>query len=167
MVRQIMGATGLLAIGLGAWLLAGVGDPLDVLVWLAGAVVLHDGLIAPLVLGCGLVVARGPARRVVRAALLVGGCLTVVALPVLLRPGTPANSSVLPLDYLVNWLVLLGITAGAAVAYAVVRRTGGPAPAMRRLRSIRWRGRDGVPPVRRHAPRESPPRRFLRGRRRP
>lgn len=166
MMRQIVGVAGLLMIALGGWLLSGVGDPTGAAVWLAGSVVLHDGLIAPLVLLAGLAVARGPAPRVVRAALVVGGCLTTVALPVLLRPGTPANSSVLPLDYLANWLILLGITAAAAVAYAVVRRTGGPAPAMRRIRSIRWRGHDGERPAPPPAPKGSP-RRFRRGRRRP
>jgi hypothetical protein len=93
--------------GVGASLLLDVRDLLGVLVWLGGALVLHDALIAPLVLLVGWVLVRGGVRGPVRGALLVGSALTAVALPVLLRPEKPANSSVLPLDYPRNWLLTL------------------------------------------------------------
>ncbi|MCP3820035.1 hypothetical protein NLX86_18640 [Streptomyces sp. A3M-1-3] len=121
-MRVFMGATGVLLMGVGAALLAGGGQLADVAVWLAGAVVLHDGVIAPLVLAAGLLLAGVPARGAVRAALVVAGCLTVVALPVLLRPGAPTNPSALPLDYVQNWLLVLGAVAVVTAALPLARR---------------------------------------------
>ncbi|WP_250302511.1 hypothetical protein [Streptomyces sp. A 4/2] len=143
--RWASGVLGVALMGVGVMLVVGTGDMGSVAVWLAGAIVLHDGLIAPLVLGAGLLWggtrARGPVRgpvrgrvrgsvrgRVrgpVRGAFTVAGCLTMVALPVLLRPGTPANSSVLPLDYVRGWLLSLGavvVVTGAVIGVRVLRR---------------------------------------------
>ncbi|GHE12597.1 hypothetical protein [Streptomyces alanosinicus] len=105
--RVLAGVAGLALMGVGASSLLDVPDLMDVLVWLGGALVLHDAFIAPLVLLAGLVLVRGGVRGPVRGALLVAGALTAVALPVLLRPGPRANSSVLPLDYPRNWLLTL------------------------------------------------------------
>ncbi|MEU1411719.1 hypothetical protein [Streptomyces sp. NPDC005731] len=128
--RLFLRAAGLALSVVGVYLLVDVRDLAGVLVWLGGAVALHDALIAPLVLLIGWVLVRGCARGPVRGALLVAGALTAVALPVLLRPGTPANSSVLPLDYLRNWLLaLVGVAAVAALmtaARAVRRKRGRP-----------------------------------------
>ncbi|NKQ23132.1 hypothetical protein [Streptomyces galbus] len=110
-LRVTTAAAGLALMGVGVSLLGDVRDPTGVLLWLGGAVVLHDALIAPLVLLVGLVVVRGGARGPVRGALLVAGALTAVALPVLLRPGRTANPSVLPLDYPRNWLIALAAVA--------------------------------------------------------
>ncbi|WP_438306536.1 hypothetical protein ACSHXN_40615 [Streptomyces sp. HUAS TT11] len=125
LARLLACAAGLVLSGVGVHLLLDVRDLAGVLVWLGGAVVLHDALIAPLVLLMGWVLVRGGVRGPVRGALLVAGALTAVALPVLLRPGKPANSSVLPLDYLRNWLLaLVGVVAVAVLVTAarVVRR---------------------------------------------
>ncbi|WP_426368168.1 hypothetical protein [Streptomyces sp. E-08] len=109
-------------IGIGAWHLAAQPDPYDALVWLAGALVLHDGVLAPLVLAVGLLVAAVPGRRVVRGALIVCGVLVLVTLPLLLRPGAPPNPSALPLPYARNLLVVLALVTAAAVALAVLPR---------------------------------------------
>ncbi|MEU7641313.1 MULTISPECIES: hypothetical protein [unclassified Streptomyces] len=119
--RMLTGVAGLALMGVGASLLLDVRDLTDVLVWLGGAVVLHDALIAPLVLLVGLVLVRGRARGPVRGALLVAGALTAVALPVLLRPGKPANSSVLPLDYPRNWLLTLVAVATVTALVSAAR----------------------------------------------
>ncbi|WP_405841205.1 hypothetical protein OG528_24125 [Streptomyces platensis] len=124
-MRALAGVAGLALMGVGASLLLDVREWTGVLLWLGGAVVLHDGLIAPLVLLAGLVLVRGGGRGgvcggvrgPVRGALTVAGALTLVALPVLLRPGPRANSSVLPLDYWGNWLVAVG---GVVMVTAVV-----------------------------------------------
>ncbi|MER7163335.1 hypothetical protein [Streptomyces lydicus] len=121
--RLLTGVAGLALMGVGASLLLDVPDLTGVLVWLGGAVVLHDALIAPLVLLIGLVLVRGGAREPVRGALLVAGALTAVALPVLLRPGKPANSSVLPLDYPRNWLLTLVAVATVTALVLAARRT--------------------------------------------
>ncbi|MFI1434503.1 hypothetical protein [Streptomyces lydicus] len=130
--RVLTGAAGLTLMGVGASLLWEVPDLTGVLIWLGGAVVLHDALIAPSVLLIGLVLVRGGARGPVRGALLVAGALTVVALPVLLRPGKPANSSVLPLDYPRNWLLTL---AAVATVTALVLAARGIRRGRRRPRS--------------------------------
>jgi hypothetical protein len=119
--RVLAGAAGVALMGVGASLLLDMRDLTGVLVWLGGAVVLHDVVIAPVVLLAGLVLVRGGARGPVRGALLVAGALTAVALPVLLRPGKPANSSVLPLDYPRNWLLALAAVAAVTTLLAAVR----------------------------------------------
>ncbi|WP_407284904.1 hypothetical protein [Streptomyces sp. BP-8] len=121
--RLLTGVAGLALMGVGASLLLDVPDLTGVLVWLGGAVVLHDAVIAPLVLLIGLVLVRGSARGPVRGALLVAGALTAVALPVLLRPGKPANSSVLPLDYPRNWLLTLVAVATVTALVLAARGT--------------------------------------------
>lgn len=73
-------------------------------------------------------------RRRARAgagALLVAGALTAVALPVLLRPGKPANSAVLSLGYLRNWLLALALVPVATVTALLMAVRG-----TRRIR--RW-----------------------------
>ncbi|MGW3158441.1 hypothetical protein [Streptomyces sp. NPDC001089] len=124
--RYLVGAAGVALLGEGASLLLDVRDLTDVLVWMGGAVVLHDALIAPLVLLAGLVLVRGGVRGPVRGALVVAGALTVVALPVLLRPGRPANSSVLPLDYprnlLIAWATVATVTVFVLAVRGVARR---------------------------------------------
>lgn len=123
-LRVTVGAMGVALMGVGALLLVEAGDVRDVLVWLAGAVVLHDAVVAPVVLLTGLLLVRGGARGPVRGGLLVAGALTAVALPVLLRPGRTANPSVLPLDYPRNWLIALGAVAAVTALWAVGRRFG-------------------------------------------
>ncbi|MFD1275739.1 hypothetical protein ACFQ51_41465 [Streptomyces kaempferi] len=117
--------------GEGVSLLLDVRDLTDVLVWLGGAVALHDAVIAPLVLLAGLVLVRGCVRGPVRGALVVAGALTVVALPVLLRPGRTANSSVLPLDYprnlLIAWVTVATVTALVLAVRGLARRRRPPA----------------------------------------
>lgn len=130
LTRALAGVAGLTLMGVGASLLLDVREVTGVLLWLGGAVVLHDGLIAPLVLLVGLVLVRGGAhggaRGPVRGALTVAGALTVVALPVLLRPGPRANSSVLPLDYWGNWLVaMVVVVMVTAVVVVGLRFRGG------------------------------------------
>lgn len=124
-MRHLVGGVGVAITGFGVWLLFGGGevrDPGDVMVWLAGAIVLHDGLIAPLVFAVGLLLAALPARRTLRTALMTAGALTLVALPPLLRPGTPKNPSVLPSDYVGNWLLTLGAVAAATAAWLLLSR---------------------------------------------
>ncbi|MCX4514316.1 hypothetical protein OHA27_29155 [Streptomyces sp. NBC_01619] len=126
-MRFAAGAAGVGLMGYGAWLLfgdGGVRDPWDVVIWLAGAVLLHDGLIAPAVLAVGLLLAALPARGVLRAALVVCGALTLIALPPLLRPGAPTNPTALPLDYLRNWLLTLAVVVALAAAALLLPRAG-------------------------------------------
>ncbi|MFI1101798.1 hypothetical protein [Streptomyces melanogenes] len=121
--RYAVGALGLVLMGLGVSLVWAQ-SPWDVAVWLVGSIVLHDGLIAPLVLlvGAGVALAGLGVRGPLRAALVTAGCLTAIALPVILRPGPYTNATVLPLDYVRNWLVLLGVVGFGAVLVVAVKR---------------------------------------------
>ncbi|MFD5424980.1 hypothetical protein [Streptomyces sp. NPDC127084] len=121
-LRYGLGGLGLVLIGVGAWRVAAQPDPVDVLVWLAGAAVLHDGILAPLVLVVGLLLVRRSERGVLRGALVVAGSLTLVALPLLVRPGEPPNPSALPLPYGRNLVIVLGVVATVAAAGILVRR---------------------------------------------
>ncbi|MFE1172250.1 hypothetical protein [Streptomyces sp. NPDC058773] len=123
-LRVVVGAAGVALMGVGVSLVTDVRDPLDVLVWLGGAVLLHDVLIAPFVLLVGWALVRGWARGPVRGALLVAGALTTVAVPVLLRPGKTANASVLPLDYPHNWLIAMVAVVAVAALWLGVRGYG-------------------------------------------
>ncbi|MEW2406194.1 hypothetical protein [Streptomyces griseoviridis] len=122
-LRQVVGGCGLLCAAWGGWLLLQQPAPWRIAGWLAAAVVLHDGFVAPLVIGlAALIAAVGPRPRgVPRAALMVAGSLTAVALPPLLRPGAVANPTVLPLDYLRDWLLALAAVALFTLGHAGVR----------------------------------------------
>jgi hypothetical protein len=122
-LRYGLGALGLALMGLGAWLVTDQPDPLGVLVWLAGALVLHDGILAPLVLAVGLLLVGRRRRGPLRGALLVAGSVVLVALPLLVRPGAPPNPSALPLPYGRNLaIVLAAVTVVTGLLIAVRRR---------------------------------------------
>lgn len=97
-------------------------------VWLAGGVLLHDGVLAPLSIAAGLGLAA-LWRRAVPAAVVVGaivlGTVTVLAVPVLGRFGArPDNSTLLDRNYVLGWLLVATLTvaaSGTAVAVAAVR----------------------------------------------
>ncbi|MGW4160605.1 hypothetical protein [Streptomyces sp. NPDC004788] len=121
-LRYAVGGLGLVLMGLGARLVAAEPDPLGVLVWLAGAVVLHDGILAPLVFGIGLLLVGRRQRGLSRGVLLVAGTVVLVTLPLLVRPGAPPNPSALPLPYGRNLaIVLAGVAVAAGLLYLVRR----------------------------------------------
>ncbi|GAB2769358.1 hypothetical protein [Streptomyces daliensis] len=117
--RLLLGVLGVAAASFGVVHLlteTRTGTVIPLVVWAAGAVVLHDAVLVPLVLAAGLLVTEGRLRGVWRAALLTLGTVTLVALPPLLRPGRPANPSVLPLAYPLGLAVVAAaVVAGAAM----------------------------------------------------
>ncbi len=126
----------LLAIGAGATaygvrllLERGGADLRDALLWLAGGVVVHDGLVAPAVLLLAAFVARVlrgavPAGLVVVAVVL--GTVSVVAVPVLGRFGArDDNPTLLDRDYGAGWVVLAATTIGVALLVALAGRVSG------------------------------------------
>lgn len=111
------------------WLLMGVGAwgvlkdarftrPAHLARWIFGSAIVHDVLLAPVVLLLGIAIARAvPAgwRRWVQAGLIVSGALAVVAFPMAVPFGRdPRNPSLLPGSYGVRLLV------GLAAVWAVV-----------------------------------------------
>ncbi|MFG2089440.1 MULTISPECIES: hypothetical protein [unclassified Spirillospora] len=143
-MKALVTAAGLALIAVGV---RGVVTDLDVaawLAWFAGAAILHDGVLVPVVLAAGLATRRLPAasRRIVRAALVTAACVTAVALPLVLGRGRRADEpSRLPLPYDRNLaIVLAAITAAAGAAIAVRaftarRRPRPPGPAQREGRT--------------------------------
>jgi hypothetical protein len=94
---------------------------------LVGASLVHDLLLVPLVL---LLVVAGrrwlPASWRVPAAvfLVVGGCLVLISVPVLGRPGARTdNPTLLPRDYPAGLAVALLVVAVAVVLGTLVVRT--------------------------------------------
>lgn len=92
--------------------------------WLAGAVIIHDGILAMGVVGIGWLLNRylpGRGRAYVQGGLAVAGIITLFTLPLIYRhkksqPGTTE----LTRNYLGGLLlVLLLIAAGTALAYAL------------------------------------------------
>jgi hypothetical protein len=105
-----------------------------VLVWVAGGILGHDGLLAPLVVVLG--VAAVPLlpdwlRTPVIRALIVVGPLTLVAVPVLGRFGAkPDNPTLLDRPYLLGYgsILLVGLAVTAASALRARRLAAGDPP---------------------------------------
>jgi len=97
--------------------------------WLIGSVVLHDFVFSPAVVGVGALLARvlpARARRYVQAALIAGGLVAVIALPMILRQGSqPRVKAILLRDYSVNLLILLALITATAIALYLVQRVRG------------------------------------------
>lgn len=123
----------LLAVG-GLVLLADVapGNYLGILVWFAGALVLHDGIIAPLVVAIGIGMRRVGKRIplaviiIVQGALFVGALVSALVVPEILKKQLGrANPTILPLDYAGNlgwfYLGLVVVTGLAIGGYLLVR----------------------------------------------
>jgi hypothetical protein len=98
--------------------------------WLAGAVVADDFVLVPLTVGIGWVVTRwsaGPGRHrtvgVVRTTLLNVGITSLIAVPLLLRQGKGPNPTVLPRDYLRDWLLLEATILVAGYLLAMFSRS--------------------------------------------
>jgi hypothetical protein len=122
-----LGALGVAGVLWGAWLLSD--DEVDKLrstaLWLVGVVVLHDAVLAPIVVVIGVVAARTLRRRAVAAvAFLIWGTLTLAVANVLSGVGgKPDMDSLLNRPYMSAWLALSGVILAGALA--VTARTGG------------------------------------------
>lgn len=138
MGRYLLGLSGLVGIGYGAWLLLEVGwvDLVDAALWMAGTVVVHDAVLAPLVvlLGAALPhVLPAVTRAPVVVAAVVLGTVTLVAVPVLGRFGaSPGNETLLDRDYVAGWSLLAGLTAVGVIGAILVRRVHGDRSARNR-----------------------------------
>lgn len=113
----------LLLLGLGA------GQLVAVLVWVVGGIVVHDGVVAPLVVvACVAAAGRAPtwSRTPLLWALVVLGPLTLVAVPVLGRFGAKAdNATLLDRPYWLGYAGVVGLVMTVAVIAALRRRSSG------------------------------------------
>ncbi|GAA2584184.1 hypothetical protein GCM10010411_16120 [Actinomadura fulvescens] len=101
-------------------------EPRSWAIWFAGVVLVHDAVLVPAVLLIGALTARLPGayRRAVRIALIVGGALVLVALPMSLSTGRRFdNPSLLPLSYGRNLAVVLALVLAVLAAWLIRKRT--------------------------------------------
>lgn len=134
MTRVLLGLAGAAAAAYGGLLLLddGLGDLVDVATWLVAGVVLHDLVLAPLVIMLVVVASRllpDAWRAPAAAALVVLGSVTLLAIPVLGRFGARAdNPTLLDRNYWAGWLLIAGLTLVATAVTILVRtrraRTG-------------------------------------------
>jgi hypothetical protein len=92
--------------------------------WLIGALIIHDGLLSPAVVGVGVALRRyipDRRRRYLQFALIMGAMVTVIAVPMIYRAQThPPAKALLLQDFGINLTVLLAaIGGGTLIAYAI------------------------------------------------
>ncbi|MGV1036499.1 MAG: hypothetical protein ACOYD0_05675 [Candidatus Nanopelagicales bacterium] len=96
----------------------------NLIVWLAAGVVVHDVVIAAGVATAGWAISRAvPAkfRASVQGGLIVAGVVAIMAIPVVIGAGrTPANPSLLPLDYGRNLVIILVVIAVITALFSLV-----------------------------------------------
>jgi hypothetical protein len=124
-------ASGVLLLALGGLVLVldvGPSEFVGIAIWFAGAIILHDGILAPIVFGVSLLLRRAGKRislgalLIVQGAVVVGAMVALLAVPQQLKQaiGT-ANPTILPLNYGVNLVVfgavLIAVTVLAVVVY--------------------------------------------------
>ncbi len=99
--------------------------PANLAKFVLGGALLHDLLIAPLIIGVGILVARsvpGRARAVVQGALAVSGIVALFAYPLVRAYGLAANNPTsLPHNYTANLLVVLGLVWAVAAGLVILR----------------------------------------------
>lgn len=144
--QTVLIVVGVLVIGLGGVVLLLDVNParyVGIALWFAGALVLHDAVVAPIVLGVHLLLRRAGRRvplsviLILQGALVVAAVMTALVVPEMLKQGIgSANPTILPLDYAGN---LIRFHAGLALVTAVA--VGVAIVLDRRARS---RGRDGA-----------------------
>ncbi len=121
-----------------AWGLRGIFEksldtrPGNLAKFVVGGALLHDLLVAPLVIVAGVLLARavpGRERAVVQGALAVSGIIALFSYPLVRAYGLAANNPTsLPRNYTAGLLVVLGVVWAFAAA-AVILRLRRPSPA--------------------------------------
>ncbi len=130
--RWVLGGLGVLVAAYGAWLLLtrqDGGQLVSAGAWLVGGVVLHDAVLAPVVVVLGVLLVRAVPRAVRAPVAVVGivlGSVTLLALPVLGGFGRRAdNPTLLDRDYGAGWWALAAVVVVVVAAGTLVRRRRG------------------------------------------
>ncbi|WP_291050929.1 hypothetical protein [Herbiconiux sp.] len=143
--RIVLVVIGVLGLLLGALVLVMKQDPAQIVgvgVWMIGAILLHDAILSPLVVGAGILV-RKTGRRlpygilaIVQAGVVLAAILGLIVAPeIYAKTLGVANPTVLPLDYTLNlvltWAAVAVLTAACCALYLARarRRASGTAPA--------------------------------------
>ncbi|MFD0560446.1 hypothetical protein FB566_3901 [Stackebrandtia endophytica] len=125
--RVLLGVTGLVCLGWGvAGVLSDVPQLPQLVIWLAVAVGVHEGLLVPVELATGAILWRASARlprsvgQVITGGVVVSAILTLLAVPLTIRQPVEPNPSALAQPYGRNLALLVSITAVVTVALAVI-----------------------------------------------
>jgi hypothetical protein len=128
--RIVLVAFGVLLLGVGGYALVlqvPSSNWLAIVLWFGGAILVHDGIIAPIVFGVSLAMRRAGTRipwgvlAIVQAAIVVAAVFAAIVIPAALKKniGT-ANPTLLPLDYAHNLVLFYGgLVAATAIAIAI------------------------------------------------
>ncbi|MFD4992317.1 hypothetical protein ACFWH7_01100 [Cellulosimicrobium cellulans] len=136
--RRVLVAGGAAAVAFGAWTAWSTvprGQWTSVLAWLAGGVVVHDAVLAPLALALGaLVLPRVPPvwRAPLRGGLLAAGALAVLAVAVVAGAADRRHWSVVPQDPLPAIATAVLVVGAGVVVGAFLSAGRGPGGARRR-----------------------------------
>ena len=134
--RYALVTFGIALLGLGGVVLLIQVDPakyIGIAIWFLGALIIHDGIIAFVVFGIGLLMRRASKKIpfgvlvIVQAALVLGALMTAIVVPEILKKNIgSANPTILPLDYGLNLALfyagLAVVTALAIAGYLVFAR---------------------------------------------
>ncbi|OII23168.1 hypothetical protein [Curtobacterium sp. MCBA15_013] len=128
--RIVLVVVGVLVIAFGAYVLVTTVRPNRIwglATWLLGAVILHDAILSPFVVGVGLLLRRtgrtlrGWALVVVQAVVVLGSVLALVVLPeIAAKAHGQKNPTVLPFDYGARLLLVEGVLLLVVVVVLVV-----------------------------------------------
>jgi O-antigen/teichoic acid export membrane protein len=128
LTRTVLGGIGVAALGYGGWLIARWPThtkPISLATWLAGGLILHDGILVPATLIAGAVLTlavRARARRYLQGFLIVAAVVTVVTVPLVIREGmAQPGQALLTQDYLSHLIWVLAAVGGLCLLAYLVR----------------------------------------------
>ena len=140
-VRIALIAIGLAGLFAGAVILVQKERPdqiLGVIVWIGAAIIVHDGILSPLLLLVDVWMRRAGRRipyavlAIIQGGVVVGAIMSMLVLPEIYKKSIGSkNPTILPLDYGLNlalfWAAVAVLTAAACALYLRRARTA-PAP---------------------------------------
>ena len=106
-----------------------------VAVWLVAAVLIHHGVLSPVVIAVSSLLRRvvpHRGRRYLQAALITAVPVTVIAIPMIYRQGSqPPSKALLLQNFTANAGLLLGLVAGVCLVGYAIRVARDRSPAIR------------------------------------
>lgn len=125
--RIVLGTFGIAALLWGVWSLVddGVTALVSLAIWLAGAIIVHDAILAPLTIGITLIAAKllpAPARMPTVVAFVVWATCSLAFVAVLSgQAGKTGNDTILGRPYALTWVAFTLLLAAAATITSVLR----------------------------------------------
>jgi hypothetical protein len=125
--RLALGAVGVGGLLWGVWSLLDDGTEalVSLAIWLAGAIIVHDAILAPFTIGLTLVAAKfvpPPARMPTVVAFVIWATCSLAFIAVLSgQAGKTGNETILGRPYALTWIAFTLLIAAAAAVASVVR----------------------------------------------